>query len=157
MPRYLITLESLPKVYAELEPLFREHYAEFSARLLATGVTVSPYNPRLDEYFRASDGGWLKTFVVRLDGQPCGYANIYVTTDMHNRELIAQEDTLYVSKAHRNGIGRKLSLFVLETLKGLGVKRFTVSAVTDTRATKLWKRIGFREIATQMVHTLGGC
>jgi ribosomal protein S18 acetylase RimI-like enzyme len=72
---------------------------------------------------------------------------------MHNSDLIAQEDTIYVVPEHRNGIGRKFTKVILAELKERGVKRLNVSAMTDLRATKLWKRLGFKELATQMTYT----
>lgn len=150
---YTMTVEKLTEVYPKLERLFRLHYAEYSARLKSQGVEVSSYNPRLDEYFKASDGGWLLTFVLWSDGEPCGYSNIYVTNDMHNRDKIASEDTLFVEKYHRNGIGRKFTKFGIEELRKRGVTRLLVSAVTDTRVAPLWARMGFKELAKQMVYT----
>lgn len=150
---YTMGIENLAEIYQELEPICREHYAEMTARLNELFQFVSPYNPRLDQYFDASKSGWLLTFVLRHDGKICGYSNIYVTNDMHNRDLIAQEDVLFVTKSHRNGIGKKFTKFGLEELKSRGVKRFSVSAVTDLRVAKLWKRMGFKEIATQMMYT----
>jgi len=41
----------------------------------------------------------------------------------------------------------------LEELKKRGVKRLNVSAMTDLRVAKLWKRMGFKEAATQMLYT----
>lgn len=150
---YTMGLENLAEIYHELEPICREHYAEMKTRLSENGVEVSPYNPRLDKYFEAGDGGWLLTFVLRHEGRICGYSNLYVTNDMHNRDLIAQEDVLFVTKSHRNGIGKTFTKFGLEELKKRGVKRFSVSAMTDLRVAKLWKRMGFKEIATQMMYT----
>lgn len=124
-----------------------------SARLLGAGVEISPYNPRLDEYFKASEAGYLKTFVVRCDGIPVGYSNVYVTNDMHNGDFIAQEDTLYVLKSHRNGVGKKLVRFVLETLRSLGVKRASITTATDLRVIPLLRRMGWKEVATQMMYT----
>ena len=149
---YAITVEKFSDTYAELEPLYREHYGEMVARLATQGITYSPYNPRLDLYTKSGDEGWLLTFVLRNDGAACGYANVYVTNDMHNNDLIAQEDTVFVLKEHRNGIGKKLVQFVLQELKSRGVKRLTVSAMTDLRVAKLWGRMGFKEAATQMIY-----
>lgn len=140
-------------VYPALEPIFREHYAEMAARLSAVGVDVSPYDPRLDEYFKASDAGYLKTFVARCDGKPVGYTTVYVTNDMHNGDFIAQEDTLYVLKPHRKGVGKKLVQFGLETLRSIGVKRLCISATTDLRVVPLFRRMGFKEVAVQMMYT----
>ena len=147
-----MAIEKFTETYRELEPLYRLHYAEMVARLEETGIHYPPYNPRLDEYGKASDGGWLLNFVLRVDGKACGYTNVYVTNDMHNHDLIAQEDTIFVIKEHRNGIGKKLVKFVLEELKTRGVKRLNVSAKTDLRAAKLWGRMGFKEAATQMTY-----
>lgn len=148
-----MALEGFDESYPELEVLYREHYAEMCARLEADGIQMSPYKPRLDEYSRASRGGWLLTIVVRHEGSAVGYCNVYVTNDMHNGDLIAQEDTVFVTRAHRNGIGKKLVQFGIEELRGRGVKRLLVSAVTDLRVAKLWARMGFRPVAQNMVFT----
>lgn len=151
---YTIAVERLCDVQAELEPIYREHYAEMAARLASMrGVEISPYNPRWDEYLKADAAGYLVTFVIRCDGLACGYGNIYLTNDMHNHDKIAVEDTIYVRKPHRNGIGRKAVQFGLEEMKRRGAKRLTVTAVTDARVAKLWKRMGFTEDAIQMTYT----
>lgn len=150
---YEITIENFKETYLELEPLYRKHYAEMSDRLRGQGVEMSPYNPRLHEYGASCDRGDLITYVLRCDGVACGYSNIYMTNDMHNQDLIATEDTVYVLKEHRNGIGKKLVAYVLEDLKRRGIKRLHVNAMTDLRAAKMWARMGFKEAATQMIFT----
>lgn len=149
---YTIALEHGVEKHDELMPLYREHYAEMKARLEADGIAVSDFNPRLDEYFAAMNAGYLLTFVVRHDGQAVGYSNIYITNDMHNQDLIAQEDTIFVTKPHRNGIGRKLALFILDELRTRGVKRAIISPVTDLRVEKIWARMGFKPLAQLMVY-----
>jgi GNAT superfamily N-acetyltransferase len=149
---YVIAIEKFTDTYLEIEPLYRQHYSEMVERLASQGITYSPYNPRLHEYGEACGRGDLINYVLRLNGAACGYANVYLTRDMHNCDLIAQEDTLFVLKEHRNGVGKKLVQFVLEDLKSRGVKRLMVSAMTDLRVAKLWSRMGFREAATQMIY-----
>lgn len=149
---YTMTVEKFTETYRELEPLYRQHYKEMTDRLGEAGIHYSPYNPRLEEYGKASDGGWLLTFVLRADGVVCGYINVYVTNDMHNNDLIAQEDTVFVVREHRNGVGKRLVKFGIEELRSRGVKRLNVSAMTDLRVAKLWKRMGFKEAATQMTY-----
>lgn len=153
---YTIKLEEYgwrPEIYKELEPLYRRHYGEMVERLKGEGVEYGPYNPRLDEYDRCSKGGWLLTFIVRTEaGEAVGYCNVYVTNDMHNHDMIAQEDTIYIVPEHRNGIGKQLVRFALEELKRRGVKRVLVAAMTDLRVAKMWKRMGFKELATQMIY-----
>lgn len=149
---YTIQRENLINTYREIEPLYREHYAEMSARLAEQGVEVSPYNPRLDLYFQSAARGDLLTFIARYEGKPVGYCNVYVTNDMHNHDKIAQEDTIFVTKAHRNGLGKKLVQFGLEELRKAGVRRLNVAALTDLRVAKLWQRMGFKPVATQMTY-----
>lgn len=150
---YSIGLEGFDESYPEVQALYREHYKEMCDRLESQGISMSPYNPRLDEYSKASKGGWLLTIIARHDGKAVGYCNVYVTQDMHNRDLIAQEDTIFVTKAHRNGLGKNLVKFGLAELKSRGVKRLHVSAMTDLRVAKLWERMGFKHAAHQMIYT----
>lgn len=147
---YEIGLERGDLNYAELEPNYRAHYAEMQARLRDDGIDVGDYNPRLDQYFQAFAGGWLLNYVVRLDGKAVGHSNVYLTNDMHNGEFIAKEDTVYILPEHRNGIGKALVKHILADLKARGVKRVMISPVTDLRVGKIWKRMGFREVASLM-------
>ena len=71
---------------------------------------------------------------------------------MHNDELIAQEDTIFVEPEHRNGIGRKLTKHVLADLEARGCKRISITAVTDTRLGPIWKRMGFKPTAEMMTY-----
>jgi L-amino acid N-acyltransferase YncA len=150
---YSFSVEPLHEIFPELEPHWRQHYGVYQARMLSEGVKVADYKPRVEQYFRNSKDGWLKCFVVRHLGELVGYATIYVTEDMHNSEKIACEDFIYVTPAHRNGTGRKLTKFVLSELKKLGVKHLHVDAVTDTRSAILWARLGFKDTARHMVYS----
>lgn len=150
---YTIGLEGFDETYPEVEKLYREHYKEMTDRLAEEGIEMSPYNPRLDEYSKASKGGWLLTIIARHEGKAVGYCNVYITNDMHNRDLIAQEDTIFVTKEHRNGLGKELVKFGLNELKSRGVKRLHVSALTDLRVAKLWNRMGFKHSAHNMTYT----
>jgi len=149
---YVITQETFTGTYLELEPLYRQHYSEMIERLNKEGFEYSPYNLRHDEYGKACKNGSLLNFVLRHNGVACGYSNLYLTNDMHNHDLIAQEDTIYVVKEHRNGIGMRLAKHCLEELRQRGVKRLHVSAMTDPRAVKFWGRIGFKEASVQMIY-----
>lgn len=150
---YTFHLGKHRETFDELEPMYRQHYQEMVERLAKDGITYSPYNPRWEQYWKASDEGWLLTFILRHEGKAVGCSNVYITNDMHNNDVIAQEDTIYVLPEHRNGVGRKFVKVILEELKERGVKRVNVSAMTDLRVAKLWKRMGFKESATQMMYT----
>lgn len=142
---YTITQEPAHLTYKELEPLYRKHYNEMQARLQSEGVDyVSEFRPRLDAYFKASAEGWMLSFVLRMDGKPIGYSNIYLTNDMHNGDLIAQEDTIYVRKEYRIGLGRKLADHIHAELKRRNVKRMNVTTITDPRVGKWLERQGYK-------------
>ena len=149
---YEISLERGDLNYAELEPNYRKHYAEMKERLEKDGITIGDYNPRLKQYFEAFKGGWLLNYVVRFEGKAIGHSNVYLTSDMHNGDLIAREDTIYILPEHRKGIGRKLVQHILADLESRGVKRGTVSPVTDLRVGKIWERMGFKPVAQIMAY-----
>lgn len=135
-----------------LDTLYRKHYAEMKSRLESDGHKIGEYNPRLETYFDAMDRGDLLTFIVLDNGTLVGYSNIWLTNDMHNGELIAQEDTIYMLPDFRNGSGRKLAKFILVELEKRGVKRVTISPVTDLRVGKIWERMGFKPVAQLMTY-----
>jgi GNAT superfamily N-acetyltransferase len=122
-------------------------------RLSGQGIEFSPFNWRLDEYLKASHAGYLIMYVARLDNKPVGHCAVYITNDMHNMDLIAQEDALYITKEHRKGIGKNLVRFGLIDLRNRGVKRLNVSAMTDLRVAKLWERMGFKHTCANMTYT----
>lgn len=151
--RYSIRLERGDHNWWELDPNYRKHYAETTARLEKEGIKVSPYNPRLDQYFRAFREGWLLNFVARFEGKPVGHCNVYITNDMHNGDLIAQEDMLYVVPEHRKGLGRELTKAVLKELQARDVKRAYITTPTDPRVSHLCRRLGFKDLAQQLVYS----
>lgn len=152
MSDYKICMVNGHDWHEQIEPLYKRHYAEMKARLEADGVGIGDYNPRLDRYFEAMDRGDLLTFIVLDERTVVGYSNIWLTNDMHNSDLIAQEDTIFVEKEHRNGLGRKLAGAILEELRKRGVKRVNISPVTDLRVGKIWQRMGFKPVAQIMTY-----
>lgn len=150
MSEYVFSVENGADNHPELEPLYRQHYGEMQKRLAGEGIDVPPFNMRLDVYMQYWRAGHLINYVARRDGKAVGYANVYLTNDMHNGELIAEEDAIYMLPEHRNGAGRLLAKFALADLKSRGVKRLNVQALTDLRVAKLWQRMGFKHTAHTM-------
>ncbi len=153
MSGYSFQVENGAENFDELWPLYARHYEEMRVRLQRDGIEVAPFSMRIDVYLAYWRAGHLLNYTVRKGSEPVGYGNFYLTNDMHNSELIAQEDALYVVPEHRNGTGRRLAKFVLDDLRSRGVKRLNVSAVTDLRADKLWLRLGFKPAAQQMTYS----
>lgn len=153
MNGYAFAVENGADNFAELEPIYRIHYGEMQARLASEGIKVGDFDMRLDVYMERWRAENLINYTARKDGAAVGYGNFYITNDMHNGELIAVEDAIYVLPVHRNGTGRLLAKFVLDDLKARGVKRLKVAAVTDPRAALLWQRLGFRPGGQIMTYT----
>jgi GNAT superfamily N-acetyltransferase len=150
---YEFSIENGAVTLSELFPIYIKHYAEMKERLRRDGIEVSDFNPRINDYIAQWMAGTLINYVVRLDGEAVGYSNVYITFDMHNGDLIAQEDTIFILKEHRNGVGKKLVKFVLGDLKSRNVKRAHITAMTDLRVAKIWQRMGFKPAATAMIYT----
>ncbi len=148
-----IAIEDGHANWYEIEPLYKMHYGEMEKRRIEQNINISPYNPRLDQYFKAFDEGWLLNFVVRKDGEAIAYSNVYVTNDMHNQDKIGQEDAIFVHPDHRGRIGRQLTKFVLAELKKRGVIRATISTAIDLRQSAIWRRLGFSDTATVMTYS----
>jgi len=150
MTEYTISMENGADNLQELIPLYSSHYVEFEKNLKSVGLNVGPYCPRYNEYETAWKGGWLLNFVARKNGVAIGYSNVYITNDMSNGELVAQENNLFVLSEHRRGIGKKLFQFAIEECKKRGAKMLLMSAATDPRVVNLWKRMGAKEVAVCM-------
>ena len=149
---YVISSEDFVLNCPELFPLYAQHYREMQENQRRNGIELPPLNARLDAYYKAYRDGYLINYVVRKDGEAVGYANVYTTNDMHNGDLIAREDTIFVRKDHRNGVGVKLMRHILADMKARGCRRGHVMAATDPRVVKLWKRLGFKEAGMAMIY-----
>lgn len=148
--KYGFSIENLEANYAEFEPLYRQHYDEMTERMARQDIHIAPYAPNLKDYFQFAANGGLIHYCVRCLNEAVGYSNIYIFNDMHNGTLSAQEDTIYLLPEHRNGTGRLFSKFILADLRQRGVQSLSVTAMTDLRVEKLWRRMGFKPVATAM-------
>lgn len=149
---YTFHIEDGVANYYELLPLYKAHYAETQERMRACGARPSEFAPMMDNYEQAARGGWLLTYVARLDGEPVGASNVFLTNDGLSGAIIAVEESLYVLPEHRNGVGRNLLKFILADLPGRGVERLMLDAVTDLRAAKAWRRMGFTDFSHRMAY-----
>lgn len=150
---YHFSIENGAVNLVELFPIYAQHYHQMEERMKGDGIDVSPFNPRIADYIAHWTSGSLLNYVVRTEeGEAVGYSNVYLTNDMHNGDLIAQEDTIFILKDHRNGVGRRLVKFILADLKARDVKRVHITAMTDLRVAAAWKRLGFKPAATAMIY-----
>ena len=144
---YTVRQVSLRSEFAVIYPIWAQHYGEMEARMRKDGLPVSPFKPRTDQYIRSNEDGWLLVFLLEHEGEAVGYAQGYITNDMHNGDLIAQEDAIYVVPEHRHGAGRILLDAVHAELKRRGVRRLNITTGTDLRASKWFQRRGYKHVA----------
>lgn len=147
---YRYSVERYADTLEEMIPIYQAHYAELLEKLGDDAANMGPFNPRFDDYIEANDSGSMIHFIVRKDGAAVGYANVYLSLDMHNQDLIATEDAIYIKTGHRNGIGRKMTIGIVAALKASGVKRAHMTAAIDPRAAALWGRLGFKKTGVRM-------
>lgn len=150
MTPYQFSAEMFGDTWPEIGPIYRQHYEEMGARLVAIGHPPVPFNCRVDEFIAANKRNDFLHFVARHKGAAVGYFNLFLSRDMLNGEPSAWESALYVVPAHRNGVGKRLLKAVIEYLRQNGVKRLHCGATTDARVEKLWRRMGFLPTAQQM-------
>jgi len=152
MNDYTMHIERFDKTYPEMEPLYRQHFAEMRERKAAFGIKIDDYDLDTEGYFAYAASGQLISYVARCDGAPVGYALIYYARDHRTGEIIATEDALFVMPDHRNGIGRKLIMFVLAELRKTNVKRLQTTVAGDRRVASLLARMGFKNTAIEMTY-----
>jgi GNAT superfamily N-acetyltransferase len=151
---YKIAIEGGWDNYAEMKPLYEQHFAELRQSLKDRGIEIGDYAPQIAAYTDYFKTGGLLNYVVRHDGKPVGYANIYIYPCMHTGTMTALDDAVFVLPEHRKGLGRSMIKYVMDDLKARGCKRLTLSASTDLRAAALWARMGFSPEASLMSATL---
>lgn len=148
-PKYYISVESYYNTYNELKVLYKQCYDELAEISKKDGRIYPEYNPWLESYRISDEANALILYVVRVEGNAIGYCIMYLTQDTGNQELITYEDSIYIIPEHRNGIGKLLGKGIVEDMRNRGVKRIVLSAINDS-IINMWKRIGFKPIATTM-------
>lgn len=150
-----IGVESITGNLAELAPLYRAHHAEMRERLASVGLRIADPSPDLARYERAEQDGTVVHIAARVDGEPVGYANFFVSRSLHHDETEAVEDMVYVAPQHRGRIGRKLIDAMKAEAKRRGARWLMAGTTTDPRAAKLYERLGFTPVSTILAVDLG--
>lgn len=152
MTEYTMHIERFDETYGEMEPLYRQHFAEMRERKDAFGIQIGDYDLDTEGYFAYAASGQLISYVARRDGKAVGYLLVYYARDHRTGEIIATEDALFIHPDHRKGIGRKLILYVLEELRKTNCKRFQTTVAGDRRVASLLTRMGFKNTAIEMTY-----
>lgn len=156
MSKYTFHIERFDQTYAEMEPLYRQHFAEWKQHRARVGVDTGDYNLDTEGYFAYAASGQLVTYVARLDGKAVGYLSVYFSRDHRTGEMVASDDSLFIAPDHRNGLGRRLVQFAIKQAKAAGAKRILINAGGDRRVALLLQRIGFAQTAIEMTYDFQG-
>lgn len=146
---YYVSVESYKATYEELKHLYKQCYEELAEIARKDGRIYPEYNPWLASYNSSDEANTIVLYVVREQGMAIGYCMMYLTQDTRNQGLVTYEDSIYILPEHRNGIGMMLGKMIVQDMTNRGVKRIFLSAIDD-RIVNMWKRIGFKPIATTM-------
>ena len=148
---YTVTADVFRDVQAEVGTLHAAYYKEMVAR---SEMPRAEYAPRTEEFLRMGDIGEMVTYILRDESKVAvGFCNVYLANDMHNGELIAIEDTIYIIPNFRGGLGKAFGQCILEDLKPRGVKRFIITVLDVAGIADTCRKAGFRDIASQMEYT----
>lgn len=148
---YTIQCEYFEEVLDELKPLHRAHWEETEG--YRHGVEL---NPDYNYIINAERSGRLLLVTVRNEGVVVGNCMMYLTQSTHTKKWVAEEDTIFVHKAHRKGrIGIKLIQYVERVLESLGVTEIRVTVKTVNRVGDLLQALGYQHTANQLIKVLG--
>lgn len=113
--RYVET-DHVSDLIAQCADLQREHYDE-----LAKNKTVMVLAPDVEQYRRIEQAGMLFAVIAYDGDQIVGYSVNVLATNLHYSTLLmAQNDVLFVGRAHRAG---RLGMRLIEMTKALAAKR----------------------------------
>ncbi len=84
-----------------------------------------------------------------------GNCALYLHASRHTGELVATEDTLYLTKATRcPGVARAFIDYMEEQLAALGVKEVRVDSKTVNKVDRFMRLCGYRPVATRLAKRL---
>lgn len=149
---YVFNVERYADCLEELQPLHKEHWLETEKYRHDL-----PLNPDYAGFMRMERAGGLLLFTIRHQGRLVGQSTMKVHTSMHSQTLVASEDSLFLSAAHRGSLAVMggFILYLDDMLNRLGVKECRVSSKLVNGADKLMIRYGFKPFATQLVKMIG--
>jgi len=142
---YLIQAERFATVLPELLPLHAEHWLETEHHRHEIAL-----EPDYEAMAASELAGRLLQFTARRDGALVGGLRMFVTPSLHTKSLLAEEDTLFVSAAHRGGwLGSKLIAYAEDCLRLIGVREVYADSKLVNGADVLLRRRRYTPIATK--------
>lgn len=142
-------VESFRDVLPELEPLHAAHFMETERHL--AGFKLEPDYGYMAERERM---GALLQFTARdADGVLVGNLRMYVQRSLHTGELVAEEDTFYLSPCARRG---RNAINFLRYVEGMlaevvGVAEIRANTKVVNGTHKLLAHMGYQHVANEFI------
>lgn len=149
---HVIAVERLADVLPEMHPLHQEHWQETEKH--RHGIALAPDYAAMLADERA---GRLVQFTVRelRELRLVGGLRMYLGVSRHTGTLFAQEDTLYLTPAHRGGF---LAMHLLRyaervLVEQLGAREIRADSKAINNAGALMRRMRYVPVGTNFVKT----
>lgn len=147
---HVIAVERLSDVLQEMHTLHHEHWQETEKH--RHGFAMAPDYAAMLADERA---GRMIQFTVRElhEMRLVGNLRMYVGVSRHTGTLFAQEDTLYITPAHRGGfLAMHMMRYAERVLvEQLGVREIRADSKVINNADVLMRRLGYRHVSNVFV------
>jgi GNAT superfamily N-acetyltransferase len=143
--------ELLHSCYDDAQELFKLHWDD-----VALNKDIIKLNPDYQSYEAAEKAEMLKIFTARSEGVLVGYFAALVQRGLHYKDhIFAQNDVLFLHKAHRKGMtGAKLIRFAENCLKDDGVSVLFINTKVHAPLDPLLNRLGFDHVENNFAKRL---
>lgn len=148
---YTLSCERLIDTLPQLRALHEEHWQETEGH--RHSIRMNPDYPRgLDLELQ---GRYFLIVARHASGAVVGNYGLYLARSMHTSELIATEDTLFISSAHRKGrLGISMIRYAETALAQLGATELNVSVKLVNSVGPMIERMGYMPVGTQYTKIL---
>lgn len=150
---YEILCASPRLAFPVLRPIHEAHWNETESH--RSGELA--FNPDYQRVIDLDAQGRVLLIVARVvkTGEPVGNYLLYVSRSAHTQTLMAHEDTLFVTRAHRKGrLGIALIRYAESALRQLGVKELNVSVKKVNHVGQMIERMGYLPVGTEYTKLL---
>lgn len=149
---YTLSCERIADLLPELKALHAEHWRETEVRR-HNHITMNPdYDRVLD---LEAQGRYFLIVARHADGQLVANYGSYLARSTHTQDLVATEDTLFLSRPHRKGrLGIALIRYAEDALRALGVAEIHVSVKKVNNVGAMLERLEYMPDGTQYIKIL---
>ena len=134
-------LEHWKSLIADGQEIFKKHYEELSLE-----KNRVPLGMDFDCYQDLENKGYLHVLTCRKDTKLIGYyIAIIIAHHPHYKDSgpMSTTDMFYILPEHRSGVGARLLMMAVKTLKERGVTKATISVKLKQDHTELLEKLGW--------------